>query len=179
VAIRSSAVARLSLDFIVAPPMQVSRSFRSRRSHPRQTGPEQPTRSGRSLFPATPMISGAAIAVGYRLRRESPLAAATQSIQNNSDLAQGPLPIRPSKVRRKLPHVAAELIGWENSDAQDHRVFRCRRFDRDWVRSMGGLARTKAPVSPSIGQGIEPHQLMVNAKDLSRAEFVDYTFVFH
>ena len=37
----------------------------------------------------------------------------------------------------------------------------------------------KAPVSPSIGQGIEPHQLMVNAKDLSRAEFVDYTFVFH
>ena len=37
----------------------------------------------------------------------------------------------------------------------------------------------KTPVSPSIGQGIEPHQLMVNAKDLSRAEFVDYTFVFH
>src|SRR6516225_10254402 len=65
-------------------------------------------------------------------------------IQNNSDLAQGPLPIRPSKVRRKLPHVAAELIGWENSDAQDHRVFRCRRFVRDWVRSMGGLARQSA-----------------------------------
>jgi hypothetical protein len=37
----------------------------------------------------------------------------------------------------------------------------------------------KAPASPSIRQGIEPHQLMVNAKDLSRAEFVDYTFVFH
>ena len=38
----------------------------------------------------------------------------------------------------------------------------------------------KAPVPPSIGQGIEPHQLMVNApKDLSRAEFVDYIFVFH
>src|SRR6516165_5893078 len=65
-------------------------------------------------------------------------------IQNNSDLAQGPLPIRPSKVRRKLPHVAAELIGWESSDAQDHRVFRCRRFVRDWVRSMGGLARQSA-----------------------------------
>src|SRR5262249_26424089 len=69
-AIRSSAVACLSLDFIVAPPIQVSRSFRSRRSHPRQQGPQQPTRSGRSLFPATPMISGTAIAVGYRLRRE-------------------------------------------------------------------------------------------------------------
>src|SRR5262245_55581429 len=85
-------------------------------------------------------------------------------IQNNSDLAQGPLPIRPSKVRRKLPHVAAELIGWENSDAQDHLVCRCRLFDRDWVRSMGGLPRQCA-CSPSIGQGIEPHQLMVNAKD--------------
>ena len=72
VAIRSSAVARLSLDFIVAPPIEVSRSFGSRRSHPRQQGPQQPTRSGRSLFPATPMISGAAIAVGYRLRRDDP-----------------------------------------------------------------------------------------------------------
>ena len=36
-----------------------------------------------------------------------------------------------------------------------------------------------APASPSIGQGIEPFQLMVNAKDLSRAELVDYSFVFH
>ena len=69
-------------------------------------------------------------------------------------------------VRRlELLHVAAELIGWENSDAQNHLVCRCPRFDRDWP--------------PSIGQGIEPLQLMVNAKDLSRAEFVGYTFVFH
>jgi hypothetical protein len=37
---------------------------------------------------------------------------------------------------------------------------------------------TNARVSPSIGQGIQPFQLMVNAKDLSRAELVDYTFVF-
>src|SRR5262249_41736225 len=36
--------------------------IRSRRSHPRHQRPQQPTRSGRSLFPATPMISGAAIA---------------------------------------------------------------------------------------------------------------------
>ena len=56
--------------------------------------------------------------------------------------------------------------------------FRCRRFVRDWVRSMGGLARQSA-CFPPISQGIEPHQLMVNAKNLSRAEFVDYTFVFH
>jgi hypothetical protein len=38
---------------------------------------------------------------------------------------------------------------------------------------------TKAPVTPSIGQGIEPFQLMVNAKGLATVEFVDYTFVFN
>ena len=43
----------------------------------------------------------------------------------------------------------------------------------------GVWAASPAKAPPSIGQGIEPHQLMVNAKDLSRAEFVDYTFVFH
>jgi hypothetical protein len=37
----------------------------------------------------------------------------------------------------------------------------------------------KAPVSPSLDRGIEPFRLMVNAQDLPRAEFVDYTFVFH
>jgi hypothetical protein len=36
----------------------------------------------------------------------------------------------------------------------------------------------KAPVSPSIGQGIEPFQMMVNAKEMPTVEFVDYTFVF-
>ena len=38
---------------------------------------------------------------------------------------------------------------------------------------------TNAPVSPSIAQGIQPLQLMKNAKGLATAEFVDYTFVFH
>ena len=33
--------------------------------------------------------------------------------------------------------------------------------------------------APSMGQGIEPFQLMVNAKELPDVEFVDYTFVFH
>jgi len=37
---------------------------------------------------------------------------------------------------------------------------------------------TNAPVSPSIGQGIEPFQMMVNAKELPTVEFADYTFVF-
>jgi hypothetical protein len=35
-----------------------------------------------------------------------------------------------------------------------------------------------APVSTPIGQGIEPFQLMMNAKDLPTAEFADFTFVF-
>jgi len=34
-------------------------------------------------------------------------------------------------------------------------------------------------VSPSIGQGVEPFQLMMDAKALPAVEFVDYTFVFH
>ena len=37
---------------------------------------------------------------------------------------------------------------------------------------------TQAPVSPSLGQGIEPLQMMVNAKEMPTVEFVDYTFVF-
>jgi hypothetical protein len=43
----------------------------------------------------------------------------------------------------------------------------------------GVWAASPARVAPSISQRIEPFQLMVNAKELSRAEFVDYTFVFH
>jgi hypothetical protein len=34
-------------------------------------------------------------------------------------------------------------------------------------------------VAPSPGQGIDPHQVMMNTKGLATAEFVDYTFVFH
>jgi hypothetical protein len=37
---------------------------------------------------------------------------------------------------------------------------------------------TNAPVSPSIVQGVEPLQMMVNAKELPTVEFADYTFVF-
>jgi hypothetical protein len=38
---------------------------------------------------------------------------------------------------------------------------------------------TSARVSPSMAQGIEPLQLMINAQGLATAEFDDYTFVFH
>ena len=37
---------------------------------------------------------------------------------------------------------------------------------------------TTARVAPSTGDGIEPFQLMMNAKELPTAEFADYTFVF-
>jgi hypothetical protein len=32
--------------------------------------------------------------------------------------------------------------------------------------------------APSMGQGIEPFQLMLNANNLPSTEFADYTFVF-
>ena len=38
---------------------------------------------------------------------------------------------------------------------------------------------TSARVSPSMGQGVEPMHLMMNAKGLTVAELADYTFVFH
>jgi hypothetical protein len=41
------------------------------------------------------------------------------------------------------------------------------------------VSTTNAPASPSIVQGIEPLQMMVNAKELPSVQFVDYTFVFH
>jgi hypothetical protein len=47
------------------------------------------------------------------------------------------------------------------------------------VFGVWATAPTNARVSPSIGQGIEPFKLMVNAKELPDVEFVDYTFVFH
>jgi hypothetical protein len=39
-------------------------------------------------------------------------------------------------------------------------------------------APTDARVPLSMGQGIEPFQIMMNAKSLPSQEFVDYTFVF-
>jgi hypothetical protein len=38
---------------------------------------------------------------------------------------------------------------------------------------------TNARVAPSTGDGIEPFQLMLTAKELATVEFADYTFVFH
>jgi hypothetical protein len=38
---------------------------------------------------------------------------------------------------------------------------------------------TTARVTPSMSQGIEPFQLMKDAKGLATAEFYDHGFVFH
>ena len=43
---------------------------------------------------------------------------------------------------------------------------------------MWAVSSTDARVT-SVGQGIDPVQLMLNAKGLATAEVVDYTFVFH
>ena len=43
---------------------------------------------------------------------------------------------------------------------------------------MWAVSSTDARVT-SVGQGIDPIQLMMNAKGLATAEVVDYTFVFH
>jgi hypothetical protein len=40
-------------------------------------------------------------------------------------------------------------------------------------------SNTSARVAPTMGQGIEPFQIMMNAKEVPTAEFADYTFVFH
>jgi hypothetical protein len=40
-------------------------------------------------------------------------------------------------------------------------------------------ASTHTPVVPSVGQGVDPSEIMKNSKGLATAEFVDYTFVFH
>src|SRR5262249_28439114 len=43
-----------------------------------------------------------------------------------------------------------------------------------WNASSGARA-----VAPPLGQGIDPHQMMMNSKGVPTAEFVDYTFVFN
>jgi hypothetical protein len=40
-------------------------------------------------------------------------------------------------------------------------------------------APNHARVTPSMSQGIEPFELMKNAKGLATAEFYDHGFVFH
>ena len=40
------------------------------------------------------------------------------------------------------------------------------------------VSPANTPASPSLGQGIEPLQIMVNAKELPTVEYADYTFVF-
>ena len=37
---------------------------------------------------------------------------------------------------------------------------------------------TGTPVAPSVGQGVDPSQMMTNVRGLAPAKLVDFTFVF-
>ena len=51
---------------------------------------------------------------------------------------------------------------------------------QSWPASERGVvSATYARVHAPVGAMVDPSQLMMNAKDLPAAEFVDYTFVFH
>jgi hypothetical protein len=78
--------------------------------------------------------------------------------------------------------------------SHNHRMLRSST-GRFWMRKISLCAITAAMVAigfgvwnvstrarvvaPPLGQGIDPHQVMMNTKGLATAEFVDYTFVFH
>jgi len=61
---------------------------------------------------------------------------------HHSELGSG-IPLPSSGLSYRI--FAAEMIGWENSDGYSHKhdtsICRCRRFDGDCFRNMGGLAR--------------------------------------
>ena len=46
------------------------------------------------------------------------------------------------------------------------------------IATLFGVWAASPARAPSMGQGIEPFQLMMNAKELSRADIVDCSFVF-
>jgi len=39
-------------------------------------------------------------------------------------------------------------------------------------------ASTSTPAVPSVSQGVDPHEIMLNTRGLATAELVDYTLVF-
>ena len=73
---------------------------------------------------------------------------------------------------------AAELIGWETQMGKI-KLFAVAATLGAAGFGLWAASTTNARVAPSIGPGIEPFHIMVNAKNLSQAELVDYTFVFH
>jgi hypothetical protein len=73
-----------------------------------------------------------------------------------------------------------ELIGWENQmRTSTTRLFAVAAALLATGFGVWAASPTNARVSPSIGQGIEPFKLMMNAKELPAVELVDYTFVFN
>src|SRR6266545_2366786 len=79
----------------------------------------------------------------------------------------------------ELPHVAGELIAREEIQMRTIRLFAIAAAMVATGVGVWAASTTNARVAPSMVQGIEPLQLMMNAKGLATAEFADYTFVFH
>jgi hypothetical protein len=69
-------------------------------------------------------------------------------------------------------------IARQNSDAQDQLIAVAAAVIATGF-GVWASAPTSARVIPSVSQGIEPFQLMMNAKGLPTAEAYDHGFVFH
>jgi hypothetical protein len=79
----------------------------------------------------------------------------------------------------ELPHVAAELIGGRTQmRTSNTRLFAVTAGVLATGFAVWAASPANAPASPSIVQGIEPLQMMVNAKELPTVEYADYTFGF-
>jgi hypothetical protein len=85
----------------------------------------------------------------------------------------------PSHKRLELPHVAGELIAREEIQMRTIRLFAIAAAMVATGVGVWAASTTNARVAPSMVQGIEPLQLMMNAKGLATEEFADYTFVFN
>jgi hypothetical protein len=64
--------------------------------------------------------------------------------------------------RRRMPH--------------DQSVCHCRRYGRNWLKSMGGLTQYACR---SVGQRVDPSQMTANTREYAPAELLGYKFIFH
>ena len=66
-----------------------------------------------------------------------------------------------------------DIVKVENSNAQDQHVCRCS--DPDCGRSMAITTTPRVVASTPVG--IDPFQMMTNARDLPAAHYVDYSVI--
>src|SRR5260370_24747317 len=86
-------------------------------------------------------------------------------------LAIGGRSIKAKGDRRHAPGDKLAVLGWPISQ-------RDIRFTLATGLGVWAASPTTARVSPSMGQGIDPHHMMMNASVLPATDFADYTFVF-